>query len=298
MSFPDSIQDVLDRLEICFKNSGFSESTKTNYRRYIQRFLDETGTDDPSSLTLYDAQDYLASLDEAVSPAVSTYNVYVCALRYLYDAVLLTPVTSAQLPKRRQKREAKPIFTLDQVYLLLDSCEDLRLKAAISLGAACGLRTCEIARLRFQDFNKSERIICIWNSKWNRSRFVSFPESCGQLLRSYCQDKGIFHPDPSGFVFPSLKNPQTRLKSSSLSQGFLDYVRGFDFYLPGLSFHTLRHVYATYLAQAGVPLPRIQEQMGHSSAATTALYIHLPDDDQSPIPDLLADREKKKGEDE
>jgi site-specific recombinase XerD len=42
-----------------------------------------------------------------------------------------------------------------------------------------------------------------------------------------------------------------------------------------ISFHTLRHCFATHLLEQGVNIRMIQEFMGHNSIKTTSGYIHL-----------------------
>jgi site-specific recombinase XerD len=42
--------------------------------------------------------------------------------------------------------------------------------------------------------------------------------------------------------------------------------------------HCLRHTYATTLIEMGWPMPLVQEQLGHTHVATTAIYTALSDD--------------------
>ena len=47
--------------------------------------------------------------------------------------------------------------------------------------------------------------------------------------------------------------------------------------LPDLTRHGLRHTWATWMADAGIPLHVIQDILGHASMETTRGYLH-PDD--------------------
>ena len=42
-----------------------------------------------------------------------------------------------------------------------------------------------------------------------------------------------------------------------------------------ISAHSLRHTFGTYKAQKGVSAFQIKEWLGHSSVATTQIYVHL-----------------------
>jgi site-specific recombinase XerD len=58
--------------------------------------------------------------------------------------------------------------------------------------------------------------------------------------------------------------------------------------------HVLRHSYATRLIERGVPIHEVQAALGHSSLATTQVYLHV---DDSKLADRLRDALSEKSED-
>ena len=76
-----------------------------------------------------------------------------------------------------------------------------------------------------------------------------------------------------GWLFPN-REATGPLHATSLQKTFAAVVRA-----SGLnkhaSIHTLRHSYATHLLECSVHLRTIQELLGHSSPATTAVYTHI-----------------------
>jgi integrase len=49
---------------------------------------------------------------------------------------------------------------------------------------------------------------------------------------------------------------------------------------PAVSFHILRHTYATRMLRRGMPMPQVSKQLGHKSVVITAKhYAHVIGDD-------------------
>lgn len=65
------------------------------------------------------------------------------------------------------------------------------------------------------------------------------------------------------------------LRPSDVSEWFGERARSIG--LPaGMTFHTLRHMHATYLLHAGVDMRTVQERLGHADVSTTLrLYAHV-----------------------
>jgi hypothetical protein len=78
----------------------------------------------------------------------------------------------------------------------------------------------------------------------------------------------------SPLVFPNLWGRPM----SELPRGFHEAVTLAGLDSRGITFHALRHTYASLLRKAGVDLLTIKDLMGHSDIKTTMIYAHLAPD--------------------
>jgi integrase len=52
-----------------------------------------------------------------------------------------------------------------------------------------------------------------------------------------------------------------------------------DAHVTVITFHELRHTFATRMAARGVPLRKLQEWLGHADIKTTQIYMHYAPDE-------------------
>jgi len=218
------------------------------------------------AIELEDAGKSDATINRVVS-AVSTVLNH-CA----FDGLIPSP------PKfrRRKENEGRVLYyTKDEVHRLVDLStnvlqrEDL---AEITLFAAYhGLRQGEILKLRNKDIDLVTKRITVGGeaevtTKAGNVRVIPIHDSCIKLLTDRCsQSSG--HARVFG---------QEWTDKDQLLRNF----RKINNLLPkpdGYVFHTLRHSYATWLADAGVPIRTIMYLLGHKRIETTLRYAKATD---------------------
>jgi site-specific recombinase XerD len=102
--------------------------------------------------------------------------------------------------------------------------------------------------------------------KGNKERIVPINQPLLQLLRetwkSHRSDHYLFA-RPNGQVI-SRRSLEIAIKKAREQIGLKDFTS-----------HVLRHSFATRLLEKGVPLETIQMLLGHASAQSTRIYLHL-----------------------
>ena len=131
-----------------------------------------------------------------------------------------------------------------------------------------GLRQSEQFKARWEWVNLEQGVLTIPHSKSGRTRHVPLSEGALNILKS--SRSWIDSP----FLFPSpIKAGQPRNGDDFARRIFYDGLKRAG--IEGVTWHTLRHTFASRLVMAGVDIRTVQELMGHSTITMTMRYAHL-----------------------
>jgi integrase len=135
-----------------------------------------------------------------------------------------------------------------------------------------GMRLSEIVNLEWEDVDLKNKLIQVKNkdgftTKSKRERVIPISKPLKKILKSV-KSNGSYVFNKSGERF----NPTYASRAFKRSVRFA----GLD---DKIHFHTLRHSFASNLAQRGVNLYVIQKLLGHSKITTTQIYSHLRTED-------------------
>jgi integrase len=158
-------------------------------------------------------------------------------------------------------------LTDDEVIRLVNACEpDLR--QIVVAATLTGMRYGEVCNLRARDFERDSKTILVPVSKSGKARHIYLTSEGFQFFEQATAGK-----DGLDFMFTRAgggdwgKSHQFRPLREACAAARIE---------PVISFHILRHTYASRLALAGAPLMAIAAQLGHGDFRMTERhYAHL-----------------------
>ena len=255
-----------------------------------------------------------------LSPRTVEY-VHAVLRKAFRDAVLMdqllpsNPVERAKRP-RNPVRERGEIWTASQLRVFLDAARGHRLFAFFHLAAYTGARRGELLNLRWRDVDLARAEIRINGSaaviggtriegttKSGRSRTVSIDAGTVQVLKEHrarqveerlaagpewigCDEyvfttgwDGPVHPDTVSSLIGDL------IRARNVTVGTI----GAGELLPHARLHDLRHVHATTLLLAGVPVHVVAARLGHADPSVTLrVYAHVVREQVAAAADIFA----------
>ncbi|MFH1592749.1 MAG: site-specific tyrosine recombinase/integron integrase [Candidatus Woesearchaeota archaeon] len=223
---------------------------------------------DPKKFTKKDIKDYL---DEFVEKDLSgsTINVNLHALKFMMEEVLHRPKTFYHIKYSKTPRKLPEVLTKEETRVLLRVIENKKHKLMIRLMYSAGLRVSELVGLRVRDFEFDNNYGWVRHGKGNKDRLFIIAKSIKNELLDYIAEVGVGY---DSWVFMGIKEGHisTRTIYEIVKKAAKKAKIGKKIHP-----HTLRHSYSTHLIENGYDVATVQSLLGHSSAETTMLYLHM-----------------------
>ena len=176
--------------------------------------------------------------------------------------------------KRFRIPQKQPLFYSQIDFeLLLKAIDDNDIKDLVQFAVNTGLRQGELLNLKWNQIDYKQQTLILDNAehltKSKKVRAIPLTIKVLQILTERERSKR------SDFIFTRNGMP---IQQDFISHRFKEYVikAGIN---PKLNFHSLRHTFASWLIQKGVPVYTISKLLGHSDIKVTEIYSHLRPED-------------------
>lgn len=190
------------------------------------------------------------------------------AIKFYFEKVLGRERFFYDIPRPKKHKLLPKVVSEEKVLKVLLDTPNLKHKTILMTAYSCGLRVSEVVALRLNCLDFDRKQIFIRKSKGKKDRYIPLGNYLIGLLKSY-----IHEYQPMEFLFEgqftggnySPRSAQELFKSALKRCGLPDH----------LTFHSLRHSYATHLLDAGTDIRFIKELLGHNDIKTTIRYTHV-----------------------
>lgn len=296
-----SLLPRLDDFLLSIKTNNYSPETLYNYERDLGVFEDFLKKDvkieysDISKRTVELYKAYLTSRDRKTAKKVATayklsagsINRALSSLRsylkYLIDMDHPTPIAPEAIKLIKMPKKHPRVAEFESLVKLIESPSVfeknkkvvLRNRAMLEVLFSTGMRISELISLNRDQIDKSGRIFI--RGKGKKERFVYLTDRAKEHIKRYLSIREDDH--PALFVPYRGRNTgkvATRISPNYLQMKIKKYRERLGINVP-TSAHSLRHGFATYLAEQGANPAAIQVLLGHESLHTTTRYVHASD---------------------
>lgn len=281
--------------------NNLSRETVYNYERDLkvfQDFLSELGVefDNVNKKTILNYKAYLVSRDRRTSGShlskkklasfsinrmLSTLRSY---LKYLIDMDYKSPISPSEVKLVKTEKKQPRVSELEEIIKLIESPSKyeknelvaLRNRAILETLFSTGMRISELISLKKEQIDKTGKIFILGKGK--KERFVYLTPRAQGHIKKYLEVRGE---NNSSYLFLPSKGKNINQKDRKISSNYVEervkrYRELLGLIIP-ISPHSIRHAFATYLAESGANPAAIQILLGHESLDTTTRYVHASD---------------------
>jgi len=282
-------QEAVSMMRKQLQLKAYSSSTIRTYINELSAFLSILGPVSAASLTPTRLSDYFLYCLNKLRLSENTLHSRINALKFYYEQVLGREKFFWEIPRPKKREQLPNVLSEVELGRMFASVKNIKHKAILFTAYSAGLRVSEVVRLRIRDVDSGRMQIRIEQAKGKKDRYVGLSILLLDVLRAYMKEH---RPVPSVYLFEGEK-PGTAFSIRS-AQLVFQHAKSAAGIRKEVSFHSLRHSFATHLLERGVDIKYIKDLLGHFSIKTTERYLHVAKEDLITIANPLDELFRKK----
>ena len=259
---PPHLQKMIFEMEL----RGYAQHTKDHYLGHL-KLLEKHANKTAPQITPVELKQYIHDRIKA-GIGYSSITISCSAFKLFFNKVLDYNWSDDVIIRPKRPKSLPHILSRDEILSITDQVQNLKHKTILLTTYSSGLRISETLNLRISDIDSVAMLIRVNHGKGDKDRLTILSHENLKLLRLYWKRYR-----PTDLLFPGLiegkpmstKTPQKVFLVARKKAGITKPV----------TIHTLRHSFGTHLLENNTDLRTIQVLMGHSSIATTSIYLNL-----------------------
>ncbi|MFA6307631.1 MAG: tyrosine-type recombinase/integrase [Patescibacteria group bacterium] len=253
---------------------GFDQLNK----RHIIKF--QTYLSSASRQTAAHEQGEKKLSSQSINRMLSSLRSYI---KFLIDVNYKSPIDSDSIKLLKIEKEYGQVPEMPDLIRLIecptkfetDLTIKLRNRAMLETLFSTGMRISELLSLKREQLDNTGRIYVMGKGK--KQRFVYLTPRAIKHIKDYL----LTRHDQAPYLFIPYRGLNNADKNKKISTNYLQakikkYRELLSINIP-ISAHSIRHSFATYLAENGANPAAIQILLGHESLDTTTRYVHTSD---------------------
>ena len=261
-------QPALHKYVEVLQLKAYSIKTITTYRNEFAQLLCILKNKNVDDLDANRLRDYFLYCTNTLKLSEHTIHSRINAVKFYYEKVMGREKMFFDIPRPKKPIQLPNVLAISQVELLFSKLENLKHKTMLFLAYSAGLRVSEVVGLRVKDIHSARMVINIKGAKGKKDRMVVLSQGILELLRKYFTSY-----QPKYWLFEGQYKEEPY--STRSLQMIFHRAKHEARIIQDVTFHSLRHSYATHLHERGTDIRLIQELLGHNDIKTTLRYTHV-----------------------
>jgi integrase/recombinase XerD len=266
---------------------AYSVSTIKTYINEMAQLLLTIKNIPADDLTPEHLRRYLVYCFEKLKLTENTLHSRINAMKFYYEQVLGREKFFWEIPRPKKHFILPKVLGESELRRLFNALQNKKHKAILFTAYSAGLRVSEVVNLELKHIDRSRMQLLVQNAKGKKDRYVMLSPLLLDILTNYYKTAC---PKPRKYVF---EGPEAgTCYSASSMQRIFQTARKSAGIRKDVTFHSLRHSFATHLLEKGIDIKYIRDLLGHFDIRTTTRYLHVRKEQlvniESPLDHLIS----------